>query len=95
MESVPEGVTRRKLVDVLRDLGFTVCETKNESSRVCWSCATQIRNNWTGFVFIKSSLEIDSHQEDVDARFKKMSASPHSSAVRKSSRVVSPLKVQN
>ena len=32
---VREGVTKRKLADGLRDLGFIVLQTENQSSRVC------------------------------------------------------------
>ena len=93
VESSRDGVRRRKLADVLCDLGFTVnSETERESRRVCSSCATKIRNTWTGFAFIKSRLEATSEQTgDHDAR---MSVSPHSSAVRKCSRMQSPLEVQ-
>ena len=34
-ESVHQGVTKRKLADGLRDLGFTVLQTQDQSSRVC------------------------------------------------------------
>ena len=32
---VRQGVTKRKLADGLRDFGFTVLQTEDQSSRVC------------------------------------------------------------
>ena len=36
-ESVRQGVTKRKLADDLRDLGFAISQTEDQSSRVLFA----------------------------------------------------------
>ena len=50
-------ITKRKLAHGLRDLGFTVSQTEDQSSRVCLHCSNQARSTRAGFFFIKASFQ--------------------------------------
>ena len=76
---VRQDVTKRKLADGLRDLGFTVSQTEDQSSRVCSPRGNQVRSTLAGFSLIKASFQ-ESKQDDDS--FNRMSASPHGSAAR-------------
>ena len=45
-------ITKRKLAHGLRDLGFTVSQTEDQSSRVCLHCSNQARSTRAGFFFL-------------------------------------------
>ena len=84
-----EGVLRRKLADVLIDLGTAVQEDEFRSSRVCSSCASTTRSAASNIEFIKKSLtrpidgvESPKRKVDRDERFKRMSRSPHTSSAK-------------
>ena len=51
-----EGILRRKLADVLVDLGIAVQADEFRSSRVCSSCASTTRSAASNIEFIKKSL---------------------------------------
>ena len=80
---VRQVLTKRKLADGLRDLGFTVSQTEDQSSRVCSPCSNQVRSTRARFPVIKASFQ-ESELDDDSFRFLKnrMSASPHGSAAR-------------
>ena len=87
-----EGVLRRKLADVLVDLGhlgIAVQADEFRSSRVCSSCASKTRRAPSNIEFIKKSLarpidgvESPKRKVDRDERFKRMSRSPHTSSTK-------------
>lgn len=84
-----EGVLRRKLADVLVDLGIAVQADEFRSSRVCSSCASTTRSAASNIEFIKKSLarpidgvESPKRKVDRDERFKRMSRSPHTSSAK-------------
>ena len=73
-ESVRQGVTKRKLVDDLRDstVGFTVSQTEDQPSRVCSPCShDQVRSTRAGFSFIKASFQESEHDDDSFRCFEK------------------------
>ena len=49
---VKVSITKRKLAHGLRDLGFTVSQTEDQSSRVCLHCSNQARSTRAGFFFL-------------------------------------------
>ena len=84
-----EGVLRRKLADVLVDLGIAVQADEFRSSRVCSSCASTTRSVASNIEFIRKSLarpidgvESPKRKVDRDERFKRMSRSPHTSSAK-------------
>ena len=85
-ESVCQGVTKRKLVDDLRDstVGFTVSKTEDQPSRVCSPC-NQIRLEAPelDFLLLKPAFKKASTTMIAFSVLKnRMSASPHGSAAR-------------
>ena len=63
-ESLRQGVTKRNVVDDLRDLGFTVSQTEDQSSRVSSPCSNQVISTRAGFSFIKASFQESDHDDD-------------------------------
>ena len=59
-------ITKRKLAHGLRDLGFTVSQTEDQSGRVCLHCSNQARSTRAGcfFFFIKASFQESEHDDD-------------------------------
>ena len=71
-------ITKRKLVHGLRDLGFTVSQTEDQSSRVCLHCSNQARSTRAGFFFfIKASFQESAHDDDSFRFLKKQIEYPH------------------
>ena len=66
-----QGVTKRNLADDLRDLGFTVSLTEDQSSRVSLPCSNKVRSTWAGFSFTKTSFQ-ESEYDDNGFRLKRM-----------------------
>ena len=66
IESVRDGVTKRKLADdfILRDLNFTVSQTEDQSSRVCSPCSNKVRSTWAEFCITKTSFQESEHDDD-------------------------------
>ena len=52
------------LANDLRDLGFTVSQTEDQSSRVCSPCSNQVRSTRARFSFIKASFQESEHDDD-------------------------------
>ena len=48
----------------LRDLGFTVSKTEDQSGRVLSPCSNQVISNRAGFSFIKASFQESEHDDD-------------------------------
>ena len=78
IEPVRNEIRRRRLADVLQDLGFAVKDNR-VSSRVCSLCATKVRNTCQGFLQIKANLGNVNVADTIEvssehgARFKRMS----------------------
>ena len=70
-------ITKRKLAHGLRDLGFTVSQTEDQSSRVCLHCSNQARSTRAGFFFIKASFQESAHDDDSFRFLKKQIEYPH------------------
>ena len=70
-------ITKRKLVHGLRDLGFTVSQTEDQSSRVCLHCSNQARSTRAGFFFIKASFQESAHDDDSFRFLKKQIEYPN------------------
>ena len=56
-EVVRQGVTKRKLADGIRDLGFTVSQTEDQSSRCFSHCSNQLRSTRGGFSLLKLAFK--------------------------------------
>ena len=55
---VRQGVTKRNVADDLRDLGFTVSQTEDESSRVCSPCSNQVISTRLDFLLLKPPFNL-------------------------------------
>ena len=76
-ESIHQGVTKRKLVDGLRDLGLTVSQAEDQSSRVCSPRSNQVRSTQAGFCFIKASFQEGEHNNDSFRSLKNRMSTSH------------------
>ena len=81
-ESVRQGVSKRKLADELRDLGFIVWQTDDQSNRDCSLEVIRLEAPELDFLLLKPVQESE-HDDDSYLLLKnRMSASPHGSAPR-------------
>ena len=88
-EAKREGFLRRKLADVLVDLGIAVQADEFRSSRVRSSCASKTKHAASNIEFIQKSparsidgVESPKRKVDHDERFKRMSRSRHTSSAK-------------
>ena len=72
------------MADDLRDLGFTVSQTEDQSTRVCSPCSSQVRSARAGFSCILKPAFKKASTMMIALGFKKnrMFASPQGSAAR-------------
>ena len=91
------GVEKCRLVDLLKELGFSCEKSLSQSNRVCSKCSTKIRNTVqlmrflrSGFAASRSSTSIQCSPTAAVERFKQMSSSPHSANPGKQTRTASP-----
>ena len=91
------GVEKCRLVDLLKELGFSCEKSLSQSNRVCSKCSTKIRNTVqlmrflrSGFAASRSSSSIQCSPTAAVERFKRMSSSPHSANPGKQTRTASP-----
>ena len=99
-ESKRTGVEKCRLVDLLKELGFSCEKSLSESNWVCSKCSTKIRNAVqlmrflrSGFAASRSSTSIQCSKTAAVERFKRMSSSPHSANPGKQTRTASPMEM--